>query len=255
MTMAGTGGQDATALGSLLRLQDLDTAITQLQHRRSALPERQQLADVRAALAGLERRAGELGAAREDLARRQGALEEQLASTAARRHAIEQRMYAARGAAARDLQAMDDEIRQLQHRSAEMEDAELELLVALEPLDAELTVLDGERHRLQEAAAELDDALGRAEAEIDRELAAQGSERQAAASRVPDDLRQRYDALRARLGGTGAARLVGNRCSGCHLELPAMEVDRIHRLPPGAVVTCEQCGRILVPQSGSGDAA
>lgn len=252
---AASGGNDVSALGSLLHLQDLDTAITQLQHRRAALPERQQLGEVTAALAELGRRLAEVGGARDDLARQQARLEEQLASAASRRHTIEQRMYAARGAASRDLQAMDEEIRQLQHRSEEMEDAELELMVALEPLDAEVTTLEGERQRLEAAAASLRDTLAASEGAIDRELAAQEAARRVAADEVPSGLRERYEALRTRLGGTGAARLVGNRCSGCHLELPAMEVDRIHRLPPGAVVTCEQCGRILVPQAASGDAA
>jgi uncharacterized protein len=238
-----------------LDLQDIDTAIVQLQHRRAALPERQQLGEVTAALARVDQRAADVGAARDDLARRQSALEEQLASTASRRHAIEQRMYAARGAATRDLQAMDDEIRQLRHRGEEMEDAELELMVALEPLDAEVSALQIERQRLEASAAALGQALSDAEAEIDRQLLAQHAARATAASQVPDELLGRYGALQARLGGTGAARLVGNRCSGCHLELPAMEVDRIHRLPAGAVVTCEQCGRILVPQTGTGGTA
>ena len=44
----------------------------------------------------------------------------------------------------------------------------------------------------------------------------------------------------------GAARLVGGSCSGCHLVLPSMEVDRIRKAPPDAVITCDQCGRILV---------
>ena len=48
-------------------------------------------------------------------------------------------------------------------------------------------------------------------------------------------------------GGTGAARLIGQHCDGCHLELSAVEVERIRAATPDAVVTCEQCGRILVP--------
>ena len=67
-----------------------------------------------------------------------------------------------------------------------------------------------------------------------------GAERMAA-------LAARYETLRARLKGTGAARLIGTRCDGCHLELSSGEVEKIRALPPGEVATCEQCGRILVP--------
>jgi predicted nucleic acid-binding Zn-ribbon protein len=53
--------------------------------------------------------------------------------------------------------------------------------------------------------------------------------------------------LRTRLKGTGAARLIGHRCDGCHLELSSAEVERIRATTPDSVVTCDQCGRILVP--------
>jgi len=44
----------------------------------------------------------------------------------------------------------------------------------------------------------------------------------------------------------GAARLVGDRCDGCHLTLPSVEVERIHHLSADALATCPQCDRILV---------
>jgi predicted nucleic acid-binding Zn-ribbon protein len=243
----GRSPEGRPVLEMLLELQDLDTGIAQLQHRRAALPERQQLASVTAALGDVSRRAGEIHGSRAELVERQRALEVDIGATTGRREALEQRMYAARGTPARDLQAMDEEIRNLRRRRDQLEDAELEVMVALEPLEAELASLDAEGAGLRAQADKLRAALLEAETEIDEELAVQVAARAAAASSLPEELRSRYESLRARLGGTGAARLVGSRCSGCHLELPSMEVDRIRHLPPGTVVTCEQCGRILVP--------
>ena len=233
----------------LLEVQDLDTAISQLQHRKAALPERQELARVGTALAEIGRLSSEVQAARGELVERQRALEADVSSATTRREALEQRMYAARGTPARDLQVMDDEIRHLRQRGTELEDAELEVMVALEPLDAEMSALEAQGAALRAEVEELRGALAGTEAEIDGQLEAEVAARQEAAAGLPEDLRARYETLRARLGGTGAARLVGSRCSGCHLELPSMEVDRIRHLPPGTVVTCEQCGRILVPTS------
>ena len=85
------------------------------------------------------------------------------------------------------------------------------------------------------------------QAEIDGELATARAERSAQAAELPAALSQRYEALRSRLKGTGAARLIGHRCDGCHLELSPVEVDRIRAATPDTVVTCDQCGRILVP--------
>jgi predicted nucleic acid-binding Zn-ribbon protein len=47
--------------------------------------------------------------------------------------------------------------------------------------------------------------------------------------------------------GVAVARLIGHRCDGCHQELSNVEVEKIRALPPDTVVTCDLCGRILVP--------
>jgi len=47
--------------------------------------------------------------------------------------------------------------------------------------------------------------------------------------------------------GIGAARLVGHTCQGCHLTIPATEVDALRKSPPGTVAHCDNCGAILVP--------
>jgi hypothetical protein len=39
---------------------------------------------------------------------------------------------------------------------------------------------------------------------------------------------------------------VGSACQGCHLALPAVEVDRIRKLSVDEAVHCEECGRLLV---------
>jgi uncharacterized protein len=252
--MSGDAAESHLPLELLLEVQDLDTAISQLQHRKATLEERRELARVEAALDSLQVEIADAEAGRSELAQRQSDLEAQIGATSARRRTIEQRLYAARGTPARDLQAMDEEIRHLSQRLSEMEDTQLDVMVELEPIDASLEALGAERARLSAQADALRRALAQAETVLDDELTARVAARRATAAGLPEPLRERYETLRSRLGGTGAARLVGSRCSGCHLELPSMEVDRIRHLPPGSVVTCEQCGRILVPQPTPGRA-
>jgi hypothetical protein len=148
--------------------------------------------------------------------------------------------------ASRDLQAMDQEVQQLAVRQSRFEEEELALLEEEEPLDTQLA-----QHRQAEAA--LDDETGRlevavaaAEAEIGVATAAEEALRAEVAPGLPDELAARYEALRARLGGVGAARLVGDRCDGCHLTMSSVEVERIRHLPAEECATCDQCGRILV---------
>jgi uncharacterized protein len=243
-------GDDAPAPRSvferLLEVQDHDTAVDQLRHRRSSLPEQSELAGVEGRLAGLESRAAEVQAGRDELGGRQAALEEQIEVSRARRTELERRMYGGQVSAARDLQVMDDEVKHLKRHISELEDREIEIMEALEPLDGELATAETERAALRQDRDRLRETIAEAVAKIDADIAAQGEARLAAAATVPADLLTRYERLRTTSAGTGAARLVGGSCSGCHLALPAMEVDRIRKAPPDEVITCDQCGRILV---------
>lgn len=236
-------------LGRLLAVQDLDTAIAQHEHRKATLEERRALQALAERAAASNRGVAELAGRRDELAGRLSHLEEQSRAVVDRRKTLEDRMYAARGAAGRDLQAIEAEVAQLATRLEQLEEEELVVMEEQEPLDValahhrdELTEMAEESRRLQSRAAEID-------VEIEAELAELRARREALAAQLPEALARRYEDLRRRLGGTGAARLVGDRCDGCHLTLPAMEVDRIRHLPPETVVTCDQCGRILVRSS------
>jgi hypothetical protein len=234
-------------LAQLLAVQDLDTAITQLQHRRDALHESSGLAAVERQLAALAVERSDATARRAVLAATQKDLEQQIAVISERRGSVEQRMYASTSSSGRDLQAMNDEVRHLTERRAELEELELVSMLEQDPVDAELAALGERATPLEEQAAELRAHVAGDQAEIDAALGEAVTARAAAAALLPSALADRYETLRSRLKGTGAARLVGTHCDGCHLELSSGEVEKIRALPPGEPATCEQCGRILVP--------
>jgi hypothetical protein len=230
----------------LLEVQDHDTAIGQLEHRKAALPEQVELTGVESRLSALESSAAQVQVGRDELGLRQAALEELIEASRSRRTELERRMYGGQVTAARDLQAMDEEVTHLKRRIADLEDHEIEIMEALEPIDGELQTAGAERQTLRAERDRLRAAIAEAVVGIDADIVSQSSGRVAAAATVPADLLARYEKLRTTLGGTGAARLVGGSCSGCHLSLPAMEVDRIRKAPADEVILCDQCGRILV---------
>jgi uncharacterized protein len=234
-------------LDRLLVVQDLDTLITQLTHRQAALAERVGLTGLEAELVALGAGEAELLTRRDELVAMQKDLEAQIAATNERRSGIEQRMYAARGSSTRDLQAMDEEVRHLNQRRIELEEDELVVMVDQEPIDAALAALTERKAPIEDKASVLRTEVAAGQSEIDAELATATRERANESAQLPSALYERYEVLRSRLKGTGAARLIGHRCAGCHLELSPVEVDRIRALTPDTVVTCDQCGRILVP--------
>jgi uncharacterized protein len=235
------------SLERVLVVQDLDTLITQLTHRRATLAERVGLTALASELTALAVEEAESTARRAELVAAQKELETQIAVINERRSGIEQRMYAARGSSTRDLQAMDEEVRHLNQRRGELEEEELVAMVDQEPIDAALAALAERREPIEAKAVVLRAEVAESQRAIDGELAVATAERAIEAGQLPAALSERYEALRARMKGTGAARLIGHRCDGCHLELSPVEVERIRAATPDTVVTCDQCGRILVP--------
>jgi len=188
----------------------------------------------------------ETGGRRDEVARRQARAEGDLASIEARIAEVDRRLYSGAVTIPRELQAMQADRDLLHQRAGLLEDEVLEAMGEREPLDEEVAALEAERSRLDGEGSRLRAAIAEAQIAIDAELAAEAAQRAETAVGLPADIVSLYERLRTRHGGVGAALLVGGRCDGCHLTLPATEVDRIKRDPPDALVTCDQCGRILV---------
>ena len=230
----------------LLRVQEHDTAADRLRHRRATLPELAELATVERSLAAVESALSDASSRLAAVAREQRRLEDDLAGTEARIADIERRLYSGVVTVPRELQAMQADLESLRRRRSTLEDEVLETMDAREPVDAEVAGLEAERDRLDGEGARLRAVVAEVQAQIDADLVEEEAHRREAATGLPLEVTTLYERLRARHGGVGAAPLVGARCGGCHLTLPATEIDRIRREPPEALVTCDQCGRILV---------
>jgi uncharacterized protein len=230
----------------LLVVQGHDTTIDQLRHRRAALPELADLARVESDLAALEATLAGVTVERDEIARRQKRLEDELAGVEAKIKEAEARLFSGSITAPRELQALQADVESLRRRAGTLEDGVLEAMTEREPLDEQIGQLEARRAQLDGDGARLRVARAEAEAAIDAQVATEAAARTQAAAALPADLSRLYEDLRRKLGGVGAARLVQGRCTGCHLALPATEVDRIRREPPDTLVRCDQCGRILV---------
>jgi predicted nucleic acid-binding Zn-ribbon protein len=230
----------------LLLVQQHDTHADQLEHRAQHLPQRAQLAVHEAAVADLDRRLGDVDGRRGELTRSQQRFEDEIASLNERSNQAEKRLYSGSVGNPRELQALQDDVASIRRRISQVEDDELEVMELLEPVEANRSELLAERERLEDEGMKLRASLAEVESEIESELATVRAERAEAASVVDDEQWAQYDRLRAQLGGVAIARLVGATCQGCHLALPAAEVDRIRHLSPDEAVNCEECGRLLV---------
>jgi len=235
-----------TRWDTLLAVQEHDTHADQLVHRSQHLPVRATLADLEGKVAEVDRAIDEVDRRLGDLRRSQQRLEDEIASLRTRAAQADKQLYSGTTNNPRELQALQDDIASIQRRISKLEDDELDVMEATEPVDAERAVLVARRDRHDQQAQALRVELAEVEAEIAAELASVREQREIAAKAVPDDLWPEYDRLRASLGGIAIARLVGSTCQGCHLALSAVEVDRIRKMSLDEPVHCEECGRLLV---------
>lgn len=237
---------DVSDLNDLLAVQELDTRIDQLRHQHATLPERERQATAQQQLAALEGELAQVQTERAAVAAAQEKLEKEVAALEAKKEHASGQLYGGTVVAHKALEALQHEIQTLDRLTSEIEDRILEQMELAEPLDARIAELTPavEAARAELAAAK--EALAAAAGVLDGEIASVEAARGEAAGKVPERLLGTYDALRGRLGGVGAARLDGARCTGCHLEIPAGELTEVKRAPADEMVLCPECGRILV---------
>ena len=235
-----------SSLEALLAMQEQDTTTDQLLYRRDHLPERGAATDHAGVVAEVEAERATRERRREELAGTIDRLQGEVAALEARIAEVTRTMHSGAVTVPRELQALQHEQESLRRRQDHLETEELEIMEELDPLVEEVAGLDSRLSELAVEGERLGDALLQAEVDLEEELTAVTDRRRESADGLDDELLATYEDLRVRLGGIAVARLVGSVCGGCHLGLSAVEVDRIKKQPPDALVHCDECGRLLV---------
>jgi uncharacterized protein len=233
-------------------VQDLDSTLDRLDHRRRTLPELAEVEDVRKQR---DHAAEEIVVARtevDDLGREQRKADADVEQVKARRVRNQQRLDQGQVGSPKELQGLQHEIETLERRISDLEDAELEVMERLEAAQTQLDQLQSSVAEHDEALVALEQRRDAALESIDAEVREARAERDRIAGDMPADLMKLYEKLRVSHGGVGAAALVRRRCQGCQLELNAADLRQIAAAPEDEVVRCEECQRILVRTGESG---
>ena len=231
----------------LLDLQNVDTAIRQLEYRRAHLPEQQALDENADMLGRISTEYADGRDRLEQLARAQKRHEDEIATVDARRKSEEGRMYSGLITSEKEVQALRAELSALRSRKSDLEDTLLEIMQEREDVDSMVTTLQERHAELKEQVAALEQARDEAATGIDTELDERRRERTAVRAELSDEVAEYYDELRERKDGVAVAELIGRTCQGCRLELTAIEFEEAHEHAKTGLARCEQCGRILVP--------
>jgi predicted nucleic acid-binding Zn-ribbon protein len=191
---------------ALLVVQELDTTLDQLEHRKAGLPERATLVEAQQRLAEIERRTVDAQARRDDLGRQSKRIEDDVSLLDEKISTEEDKLYKSGMTSAKDAQLLQEEIASLRRHKTDLEDGIIELMEQIEPVDDELSSLADDRQAVESEMARVRAALEATEAEIDAEISDVGGRRSEEAAQVEPGLLDEYLTLRSQLDGATAAR-------------------------------------------------
>ena len=234
----------------LLDLAEVDAELARVDHKRRTLPE---LAEIGAAEQTVRAKRDARVAVQtslDDLDREVKRQEKEIDAVRAREDR-DRGLLAGGGLPAKQLSEIEHELATLQRRQGVLEDDLLELMEQREAVEMDTQHAGVE---LSKAEAALTDAQHRRDetfADLDTTQARRDADRAKLAPQFPEPLLALYDRVRKQRG-TGVSLLRQRRCGACNMELDRREIARIKETAADEVVTCEECGAILVrtPESG-----
>ncbi|MCP2636850.1 C4-type zinc ribbon domain-containing protein [Microbacterium sp. HD4P20] len=232
----------------LIDLAQLDARIGQADNARKNPP---QAARVQELLARRQQLAQELSVrlgARDDLRTELSRIESDVAVVDARAARDTERLAASSNS--KEVQGFQSELEALARRKSDLEDAELAVMERLEEADAAVAEQEALIAATNAEGADLSADGKRAVAEANAVFEAATRDRAAVAGAVPADLLALYEKLVVRT--PGAALLRRRTCEGCNMVLSGSDLNTLRHAADDAVVTCPECGCILVRDEESG---
>jgi predicted nucleic acid-binding Zn-ribbon protein len=236
----------------LLDLQELDTALDRLTHRRRTLPELAEIAHAEERLGGFHDALVAAQTEISDIDREQKKAEQDVDQVRARADRDQKRLDSGQVSSARDLENLQSEIVSLQRRQADLEEIVLEVMERRENAEARLSAVQADKETGDTALTELARRRDAAYREIDGEAELARAARAEVVTDIPDDLLKLYQKLREQNRGVAATALLRAQCQGCHLQLNTVELNSIRAAAKDDVIRCEECRRILVRTRESG---
>ena len=233
----------------LLVLADIDEQVRRLDHKRSNLPEQQTLELHEETLGTVSVELVDASAMQNRLAK-EATRHEQRIETAneARKHS-ENQIYSGRITNERELEALREQITRAHDTKNDVEDSLIEIMEQSEDVGSLVHELRARKAELTEQIADLTVKRDEAAIELDEELESLRQQRQSETDLLRPKLVGAYEDLRGTRKGRVVARLENRMCTGCQLDLTAIELEEIKETARDSLAYCQQCGSIIVPST------
>lgn len=232
----------------LLEVAELDTRIRTADAARRNPPQAERVQALIARRKELSQELTTRLGARDDLRADLSRIESDVAMVDARRARDAERLNSTSNM--KEAQGLESELGSLARRKSDLEDAELEVMERLEEADAAVAAQEALIAETNAEGATLSAEAKRVVAEAGAAFDAATRDRAAVAGSIAADLLAFYDRVAAR--SAGAALLRRGTCEGCRMVLAGTDMQAARLAAEDAVLTCPECGCILVRTEESG---
>jgi predicted nucleic acid-binding Zn-ribbon protein len=232
----------------LVEVARLDARIRQADTARKNPPQAGRVQELLARRQELARELTRRLGVRDDLRAELARIESDVAVVDARHARDTERLAGSTNS--KEAQGFESELAALARRKSDLEDAELEVMERLEASEAAVAEQEALIAATNAEGSELSAEGKRSVAEANAAFEAASRDRAAVAGSIPADLLAMYEKLAQRT--PGAAHLRARTCEGCHMVLSGTDLNTLRQAAEDAVVTCPECGCILVRDGESG---
>jgi predicted nucleic acid-binding Zn-ribbon protein len=153
------------------------------------------------------------------------------------------RLYGGRVRNPKELSNLQEEANALRRRRSELEDHELELMIAIEDTEAELAERQARLNQIESTWRQEQARLLAEKEDLELRLVELEEERESRRSRIGASDLAHYDGIRSRLGGTAVVLLKKGACTACGVDLPTSMAYAVER--GEGMHECPICGRLL----------
>lgn len=230
----------------LEQLQELDLKISNIEKKKSSLPE--SLKELDRQLMGFKKTLTTKATEKEEVNKSQRQLK-------AAQDLNQDRQTRAAGKLdgvgnQQEFQAASREIEQLKKSNDELQRQQDELKAKVDLIEKDCTDIEAQMGTVQAERDKAASAVNGQVSEMDGSLKELLGERDAKTVSVRKDILVRYDRVRGARAGLGIVPATGGRCNGCNMHLPPQLFNLVQRAEE--VLNCPSCHRILfVPGSGN----
>lgn len=238
-------------LAPLLQIQELDLAVDALRQKSETLPERAALPKLAKKLAAIDAELAKIRTEGQARVKEEAELGRAVSQVAKEIEAAEVERYSGKRVDRDEAAEHKASQAKLREQQEEYEEKELELLLAIEKLEAALNEQNAARKENLEETEKANQAIATAEAEVESEIQGLQQQREGLSAGLPADVLSAYERVRGqeRARGRGVAPLEDGRCTGCRIKLPSIEFRKMVAEPEDALLQCPQCRRVLIRQS------